>query len=254
MTRHMHAIALSAKRTLQQFTDAVWPGRSLVSGLPARGALSAEDFAALKFITSARCTSCGQPLEVDLGPDGQCGACIAKPPLWTHARAALEYDEVSRIPILALKRAGRRDGLKVMANWMITAGADLIDNADIIIPVPLHYRRLVSRGYNQAGWLAGMIGKQVGKPTAQTLLKRTRATPSQANLSPRARHRNVAGAFQVDKRKIQRIKGKNVLLIDDVLTTGATLKAATKALKQAGAEQIYVIVLARVVRATDITL
>ncbi len=253
MTHHMHRMALTAKHTLQQLTDAVWPGRSLVSGLPARGALSPEDFAALKFITGAICSTCGQPLELDLGPDGQCGACTARPPLWNRARAALEYDDMSRIPILALKRAGRRDGLKVMANWMVNAGAHLIDASDLIIPVPLHYKRLVSRGYNQAGWLADAVGKQAGKPVAHTALTRTRATPSQANLSARARHRNVAGAFKVAARKTGKIKGKNVLLVDDVLTTGATLKAATKALKQAGAAQINVIVLARVVRATDIS-
>lgn len=254
MISHMHRMTLAAKQSLQHITDTVWPGRSLVSGLPARGALSAEDFAKLKFITGAICNRCGQPLELDLGPDGHCAACIARPPKWHQARAALEYDDVSRIPILALKRAGRRDGLKVMANWMVTAGSDPLGQADMIVPVPLHYRRLVSRGYNQAGWLATAIGKQARKPVSHTCLARTRATPSQARLSPRARHKNVAGAFKVRPAKAKHIKGKNILLVDDVLTTGATLRAATKALKTAGAAQISVIVLARVVRQTDITL
>ena len=243
----------SAKQTMARMRDALWPGRSLVSGLPAHGALSAEDFAALSFITGAQCYSCGHPLELDLGPKGQCAACLTRAPKWNRARAALVYDDVSRIPILALKRSGRRDGLKVMANWMATAASELIEPTDLIVPVPLHYRRLVSRGYNQSGWLASAIGKQCAKPVQHAALVRTRATPSQANLSPRARHRNVAGAFKVAAGKTGKVKGKNVLLVDDVLTTGATLRAATKALKQAGAEQINVIVLARVVRATDIT-
>ena len=108
---------------------------------------------------------------------------------------------------------------------MVSAGASLIDASDLIIPVPLHYKRLVSRGYNQAGWLADAVGKQAGKPVAHTALTRTRATPSQANLSARARHRNVAGAFKVAAGKTGKVKGKNVLLVDDVLTTGATLRA-----------------------------
>jgi len=249
----MHPMSTAAKQTLARIADALWPGRSLVSGLPARGALSAEDFAALTFITGAQCHSCGHPLELDLGPKAQCAPCLTRPPKWNHARAALVYDDVSRIPILALKRAGRRDGLKVMANWMATAASELLETTDIIIPVPLHYRRLVSRGYNQSGWLASAISKQSGKPVHHATLVRTRATPSQANLSPRARHRNVAGAFKVSLSKAKHIKDKNVLLVDDVLTTGATLRAATKALKAAGAVQINVIVLARVVRATDIT-
>lgn len=250
----MHPIAASAKQTVSQLADALWPGRSLVSGRPARGALSAEDFAALTFITGCVCNRCGQPLALDLGADALCAACIGRPPKWQNARAALQYDDVSRIPILALKRAGRRDGLKVMANWMVTAGAGLLADSDLIIPVPLHYRRLVSRGYNQSGWLASAIGKQAQKPVDHATLIRARATPSQAGLSPRARFRNVSGAFQVSARKANKIKGKTIILVDDVLTTGATLSAATKALKRAGAAEIRVLVLARVVRASDVTI
>ena len=251
---HMHRIGASAKQTLAQLADALWPGRSLVSGLPARGALSPEDFAALTFITGPVCNRCGLPLTLDLGAEAECGACLAHPRKWARARAALAYDDISRVPILALKRAGRRDGLKVMANWMINAGAHLLEDTDIIVPVPLNYRRLVSRGYNQAGWLADAIGKQSGKTVAHAALRRIRATPSQAGLSARARHKNVAGAFRVPPSKTKQIQGRKVLLIDDVLTTGATLGACAKALTQAGAAQINVIVLARVVRDTDITL
>lgn len=250
----MQQMTAAAKQAFARMVDALWPGRSLVSGLPARGALSAEDFAALTFITGTICLSCGLPLELDLGPEANCAACQARPPKWHKARAALVYNDVSRIPILALKRAGRRDGLKVMANWMVSAGSDLLDVTDIIVPIPLHYRRLVSRGYNQAGWLATAIGKQTGKQVKHAVLVRARATPSQATLSPRARHLNVAGAFKVPASRKAQISGKTILLVDDVLTTGATLRAATKALQAAGAAQINVIVLARVVRPTNILL
>jgi len=250
----MHPIAASAKHTISRLAYALWPGRSLVSGLPAQGALSAEDFAALKFITGAKCDMCSQPMDLDLGQDAHCGACTTYPRPWHQARAGLEYDDVSRIPILALKRAGRRDGLKVMANWMVTAGSDILDQSDLIIPVPLHYRRLVSRGYNQSGWLASAIGKQADKSVDHTALIRARATPSQAGLSPRARARNISGAFKVLPSKAGKVKDKHIILVDDVFTTGATLTAATKALKKAGAAQVRVLVLARVVRPRDITI
>ena len=250
----MHRIAIRTKQRLTDLSDLIWPGRSLISGEPARGALSAADFAALNFITGTVCDQCGRPMTLDLGPDGRCGACIASPPPWTRGRAALVYDEISRIPIIALKRAGRRDGLHVMANWMATSGADLLTGADLIVPIPLHYYRLVQRGYNQAGWLATAIGRQAGIEVAHTALKRKRATQSQAGLSARARSRNVSGAFAVGNRSRKRISGRTLVLVDDVMTTGATLRAACRALLKGGAAHIHVLVLARVVRETDITI
>jgi len=250
----MHAIRASAKRALSTLTDALWPGRSLVSGEPARGALSAEDFAALTFLTGTLCKSCARPQEIDLGPDAKCVACLTRPPVWTRASAALVYDDVSRIPILGLKRAGRRDGLKVMANWMVTAGRDSLEQADLIVPVPLHYLRLVQRGYNQSGWLASAIASQSGVSVRHGLLNRVRSTPSQAGLSARARHQNVRGAFAVAKRGERHLEGKTVVLVDDVMTTGATLKAASRALITAGAQQVDVLVLARVVKPEEITI
>ncbi|MEL7128722.1 MAG: ComF family protein [Pseudomonadota bacterium] len=250
----MHPISIQTKRALLRLTDAIWPQRSLVSGEPAQGALSASDFAALTFITGALCNRCGQPMDYDLGPDAACGACIAAPPRWDRARAALVYDDVSRVPILALKRAGRRDGLQVMANWMRIAADDLIRDADAIIPVPLHYHRLVARGYNQAGWLASAVARGSHKPVWHGVLKRSKSTPSQAGLSARARHRNVSGAFSVPEHKRKQVVSKRILLVDDVLTTGATLGAACQALKNAHAAAIDVVVLARVVRERDATI
>ncbi len=250
----MHWIAVSAKRTLSHMADMVWPRRSLISGQPSRGALSAEDFTALHFITGAVCCKCGQPFDLNLGEEMECAACVARPPPWQSARAALAYDDVSRIPILALKRAGRRDGLTVMANWMVQAAGELIERADLIVPIPLHYSRLVLRGYNQAGWLAQAVARQSKTPVHVSALIRRRATPSQAGMSARARHRNVAGAFTVRSSAAKHIKGQRIVLIDDVMTTGATLKAATKTLYKAGVKQVDVLVLARVVRETNIDL
>ena len=202
----------------------------------------------------AVCNRCGLPMEVDLGEENECAACIAKPPRWQRARAALVYDEASRRLVLDLKYAGRRDGLAVMATWMVQAGAELIEDADVLVPVPLHYRRLVSRGYNQSGWLAGAVSKRTGVPMRVDILRRTRATRSQGGLSARARRRNVAGAFDVRKGKAEALEGRNVLLVDDVLTTGATLAGCTRALKKAGVARVDVLVLARVVRGRDVSI
>jgi len=254
MPSDMHAIAASAKRAVSTLADALWPGRSLVSGEPARGALSAEDFAALTFLTGALCQSCARPQEIDLADETICVACLRREPIWTRAHAALAYDDVARIPILGLKRAGRRDGLKVMANWMVAAGRSSLEQADLIVPVPLHYFRLVRRGYNQSGWLASAVGAQTGVRVDHGAVRRVRATPSQAGLNAKARHRNVRGAFAVAKRAKARIEGKSIVLVDDVMTTGATLKAATRALLNAGAVEVNVLVLARVVKPEEIAI
>lgn len=176
------------------------------------------------------------------------------PPRWQRARASLIYDDFSRRPVLDLKRAGRRDGLSTFAGWMRQVGGDLVDSADVLVPVPLHFTRLVMRGFNQSGWLAQEIGRAAGKPVMVDALVRQHRTPSQAGLSGRARRRNVSGAFRLRKGREARIEGAQVLLVDDVLTTGATLSACTRALKQAGARQVDVLVLARVVRETDVTI
>ena len=124
----------------------------------------------------------------------------------------------------------------------------------MLVKVPLHYTRLVMRGFNQSGWLAQAIGAGTGRRVAVDALVRTRRTPSQAGLACRARRRNVSGAFKVRASRAAAIEGKRVQLVDDVLTTGATLSACTRALKRAGARHVDVLVLARVVRETDITI
>ena len=194
------------------------------------------------------------PLDYRTGDETRCPVCIARPPKWDRARAALIYDDISRRPVLDLKRAGRRDGLETLCGWMRQAGGALIDEADVLVPVPLHYTRLVMRGFNQSGWLAQAIGAETGRRVAVDALVRTRRTPSQAGLAGRARRRNVSGAFKVRASRLAALKDKRVLLVDDVLTTGATLSACTRALKRAGARHVDVLVLARVVRETDVTI
>lgn len=245
-----------AKGFLRGLADVLWPPRSLVSNQrgAGKGPLSPAEFAAVGFISGPVCETCGSPMEVDLGPGGQCASCIARPPRWMRARAALVYDAASRRIVLDLKRSGRRDGLGLIAGWMAQAGRQLLDEADLIVPVPLHYTRLVSRGYNQSVWLADGLSARTGVPRRVNLLKRIRRTRIQGGLSARARRRNVAAAFAVPPRQRGHVEGKRILLVDDVLTTGATLSACTIALKRAGARQVDVLVLARVVRETDVTI
>lgn len=141
-----------------------------------------------------------------------------------------------------------------MGAWMARAGRPLLAEADLLVPVPLHYRRLASRGHNQSGWLAAAVSRASGVPARMDVLRRTRPTPSQAGLAARARRRNVEGAFGVRSSRSKLVDGRRIILVDDVLTTGATLTACTRALHKAGAASVDVLVLARVVRDEDVTI
>lgn len=171
---------------------------------------------------------------------------MAAPPAYGRARAAIEYADGTRDFVLALKHQGRRDGLATFGQWMATAGSELLADADVIVPVPLHYLRLARRGFNQSVWLAASVGRSARIPVWPDALIRTRSTPSQAGLSADGRRRNVQGAFAVRKSRMRRLAAKRVLLVDDVLTTGATVEACVRALKRSGAAQVDVLTLARV--------
>jgi ComF family protein len=159
----------------------------------------------------------------------------------------LRYDAQSSRIILGFKRAGRLDGVPLFARWMVQAGEELLADADLILPVPLHRWRLLRRGFNQSAVLAQRIGSLVGRSWAPRVLERQRATVSQQGLGAAARQQNVtARAFRV--RHPERVAGARILLVDDVQTTGATLTACTTVLRRAGAEHVDVLTLARVVR------
>lgn len=234
------------------FTYFSWlaPGRSLISGMPlgSGGRFGAGEFADLAILCPPVCDACGLPFERAEDAVGQlCAGCAARPPRWNRARAALIYNDDSRKLILALKRRGDRNGLSVFARLMSDVGGDLISTADLIVPVPIHFTRLASRGFNQAGWLAGAISRLHGVPVRHGVLKRVKATPSQGRMSAGQRRRNVAGAFALTESGNSALQGKRVLIVDDVYTTGATLNACARAIKQAGPANIDVVTLARVV-------
>lgn len=226
----------------------IWPPRSLVTNreVAGPGPLEPEAWSKLQFITGALCAQCGIPFDIAVDEGQLCGACIAHPPAYDCARSALIYGDVSREIILALKYQGRRDGLALMAGWMVQAAPDLLTRADIIVPVPLHYTRLLRRGFNQSAWLGAALHRLGSRPLAVDALVRLRATPIQGGLTPTGRRRNVDGAFRVRKSRAGQVKGRRILLVDDVLTTGATAEACARALKKGGAACVDVVTLARV--------
>ncbi len=247
-------IGMAARRLGRGALDLVLPPRCLSCGAQVAdpNALCSACWSELEFIADPICAACGRPLEHDAGPGGRCAACLAQPPIYDRARAVLRYGDDSRGMILSFKHADRIDSASAFATWMARSGSQLLSEADVIAPVPLHYRRLVWRRYNQSALLALRLGKLADRPVVVDLLRRTRATPSQAGLGARERRRNVAGAILANPARHGSIKGRRVLLIDDVLTTGATVGACARALKRAGASAVDVLTLSRVVQAQNL--
>jgi len=219
------------------------------------GSLCSACWQKIRFLDGPGCACCGLPFALDPGAGTLCATCHASPPAFDKARAVMRYDEQSRGPILALKHADRLDLTPAFGRWLRRGGRDLLADTDIIVPVPLHARRLWSRRYNQSAELSRALGRLTGKPVNFEVLIRARHTPSQGEMpSPRARRRNMQGAFRVPDGHKSAVTGRNALLVDDVLTTGATVEACARALKRAGAAKVFVLALARVVRplASDI--
>jgi ComF family protein len=243
------APAAGLRRARDRLLDLLLPPRCLACGQPvaATGTLCAGCWRGITFLGAPCCAHCGYPFDFDVGPGGLCGACLAAAPQFDRARAAMRYDDASRSLILALKHGDRLHLAPPLAQWMHRAGAALLADAEVQLPVPLHWTRLFARRYNQAAVLAHALVGAGGPPVAADCLIRRRRTPSQGHKNASARRRNVAGAFLV--KRPDQVRGKRVVLIDDVLTTGATVEECARVLKRAGAARVDVLTLARVVRA-----
>ncbi len=229
--------------------DAVLPplclGCSEIVATP--GALCSTCWPRFNFIAAPQCERCGIPFVEDI-VGARCVECLTRPPQFRRARSVLVYDDKSRRVVLPLKHGDRTDMARACGAWMARAGAELLAEADLVAPVPLHWRRLFTRRYNQAALLARSVARNVDAVLAPDLLQRARWTGSQAGLKARERRRNVRQAFEVHPRWQAKLKGRTVVLVDDVLTTGATVEACTRALQKAGAAHVDVLTLARVVR------
>jgi len=241
--------ATTVRALFRQAADLALPPQciSCQKPLAATGALCSVCWAAIDFIEAPYCAVSGLPLSGD-AIDGIRPDVAANPPPYARARAALRYTDASAPLILRFKYADRLDAASTFAAWMARAGADVLERADFILPVPLHRWRLMARRYNQSAELARHLAGVSGVPFAPHILTRTRATRPQVGLSGEARRRNVAGAFRVAPALRGLMAGKAVVLVDDVLTTGATIEACTQALLAAGAAEVRVLTLARVVQ------
>jgi ComF family protein len=250
----MTAVALPLTSVLRRAAgtalDAVLPPLCLACRVEVEeaGALCGACWSRIAFLAPPLCAACGFPFDYDPGGSALCGACLRRPPDYGRARAVMRYDEASRALVLGFKHGDRTHGAAAYGRWMARAGAELLGEADLVAPVPLHWLRLFRRRYNQAALLAQAVARTAGLPVAVDLLARRRATPSQGHLGAAARRRNVRGAFAVRPRWAARIPGQRIVIVDDVLTTGATAEACARTLLRAGAAAVDVLVLARVVR------
>lgn len=241
----------SARRAVHGALDLLLPPRPLdeAAGRDAsvqwRG-LTPPAWSKIAFIEAPICDTCGAPFDYDLGPGARCPACSREAPVFDHVRAACAYDEHVSDLILKLKHADRTDLSGLFARWIARAAADLLSEIDGVVPVPLHRWRLLRRRFNQAAEIARPLARQAGLAYWPDALVRRRSTGTQGGKSGDARRTNVAGAFAVPPRWSGRVEGRRILIVDDVLTTGATAEGCALALKAAGAACVDVAVIARV--------
>ena len=208
--------------------------------------LCAACWSKLSFITRPYCERLGIPFAYDPGPGILSMEAIADPPAYNRARAAVRFDDVSRALVHNLKYGDRLDLAPMMGRWMSHAGRELLAEADALVPVPLHWRRLWARRFNQSAMLATRISAESGVPVATFALKRVRATAQQVGLTRTQRSANVQGAFRVPDEGKAAVAGRKLVVIDDVLTSGATVEGCARALLRAGAANVDVLVFARV--------
>lgn len=234
---------------LRKIIDALLPPRCIKCGaiLSSDGGLCADCFNDINFISEPYCQKCGHPFEK--APGGKkklCGKCLrnSRTP-FRFSRSAVHYDESSKNLILAFKFMDCTDNALLLARWLNLAGRDIWkEGAEVLVPVPLHYTRLLKRRYNQCGLLASELSKLTGLPADYNSLIKHKATKPQVEFSGHERVKNIKGVFSV--KHPEKIKGKRVVLIDDVMTTGSTLKECALALKKAGAKSVDTLTVARV--------
>lgn len=235
---------------LTHAVDTVLPPRCVVTGeiVDRQGTIAPEAWKTLEFIANPMCRQCGFPFEFEAEEGALCVQCLERPPPFETARMALKYNETSRDLVLGFKHADQTHAVRAFIPWLKNAGTEMLEEADFLIPVPLHRWRLLQRRYNQSAIIAHALTKATRVPTLAEGLKRTRLTPSQGYLKAAERHKNVRRAFAINPRHKKELQGKTVVLIDDVYTTGATVKECTKALLKGGVGRVHVLALARVVR------
>lgn len=228
--------------------DGVLPPRCLGCGalVDAPGALCGQCWHSMTLLAPPWCALCGLPFPYPVEEGALCAGCARARPSWDRARAALRYDDGSRPLVLRLKHADATHMAGALGRWMQRAGGEMLAEADLLVPVPLHWTRLFQRRYNQAALLAHAVHAAGGPPVAADGLVRRRRTPAQGHLGPDARARNVRGAFALHPGR--EVRGRRVVIVDDVMTTGATAAECARVLRRGGAASVGVLTLARVLR------
>jgi len=240
-------VGAGARAVLRAALDLALPRLCAVCREPVEGeGLCPACWAKLSFITRPYCERLGIPFVYDPGPGILSMEAIADPPAYQRARAAVRFDEIARALVHALKYGDRLDLAPMMGRWLAQAGSELLAEADALVPVPLHWRRHWARRFNQSALLAAAVAKASGVPIAARALKRVKFTPQQVGLSRAQRAVNIQGAFRVPADGKAEVVGRRLVLIDDVLTSGATVEGCAKALLRAGARNVDVLVFARV--------
>jgi len=244
-------VRAAARRIGRTAVDLVFPPVciSCRNAIEAHGALCPACWNEVRFIERPFCDRLGTPFSADLGAEGLLSPeAIAHPPVYARARAAARFEDGPvRHLIHRLKYGDRLELALPLGRHMARAGRDVLSEADLLVPVPLHYRRLLWRRFNQANALAEVVSRISKVPLDPFVLTRTKATPSQVGLTRTHRAENMHGAFSVPEAEKIKIEGRAILLIDDVLTSGATLNAAARILLRAGAARVDALVFARVV-------
>lgn len=247
--RFARTLSVGVRTGLRAAIDLVLPPTCLSCRKPvgAAGGLCPSCWSGLGFIERPYCDRLGTPFASDDGDATISPAAIADPPAYDRARAAARFGDVARDLVHLLKYGDRLDLAAPLGGWMARAGRELLADADELVPVPLHWSRLWQRRFNRSAMLARAISARANVPVADDVLLRTRATPPQVGLARKERARNVQGAFAVEKSARIRVKGRNLIVVDEVLTSGATADACARVLRRAGAARVDVLVLARVV-------
>jgi ComF family protein len=214
--------------------------------LGSHDALCAACWRQIRFIRPPLCDRLGIPLPFDTGGPTVSAAALANPPDWDRARAVAQFGSVVRDMIHAFKYADRHDARRLFGCWLAGAGAELLADADLIVPVPMHRWRLLRRKFNQAALLAGELARITPVPSDPLVIERIKSTPAQVGLTAAERRRGLSGAFRVPEAARSRIADRKLVLVDDVITTGSTAAACARVLRRAGAARVDVLALALV--------
>ncbi len=235
---------------LQSVLDAVYPPTCAMCDAETvqTGHLCAACWRGTRFLSGGVCELCGAPLAGESEPGDRCDECLFTSRPWSRGRAALAYEGRARTFVLRLKHGDRLDLVPPAARWMVRAGAPIWPEAPLLVPIPIHWMRRLRRRYNQAALLAHGIARLTGAEVAPMALIRIRHTAPMQDRTRAQRAEDLADAIAPHPRQGGRMAGRSVMLVDDVMTSGATLAAAARAARAAGAADVRVLALARVVR------